>query len=57
MLYTITTSFKTDRLYTRTDRIDSDTPKEAKMLALTKLMEEHPDAVEIRQRAQKSHNV
>ena len=54
MLYTITTGFKTDRLYIRTDRIEADNPKEAKKIIFDILMKEHPDAVNITQRAQKT---
>lgn len=54
MLYTITTGFKTDRMYGRTDRIEADDPKKAKKIVLDMLMEEHPDATNISQRAQKS---
>lgn len=54
MLYTITTGFKTDRWYGRTDRVEADDPKKAKKIVLDMLMEEHPDATNISQRAQKS---
>lgn len=54
MLYTITTGFKTDRMYARTDRVEADNPKEAKKIVLDMLMKEHPDATGISQRAQKS---
>lgn len=55
MIYTITTGFRTDRLYSRTDTIMADNPKAAKELILNIIMKEHPDATDIRQRAQKSH--
>ena len=54
MLYTITTGFKTDRMYGRTDKVEADNPKEAKKIVLDMLMKEHPDATSISQRAQKS---
>ena len=55
MMYTVTTQFRTDRLYSITDRIDAQSPKEAKYIAFKSLIEKHPDALDIRQRAQKSH--
>lgn len=55
MMYTVTTQFRTDRLYSITNRIDAQSPKEAKYIAFKSLIEKHPNALDIRQRAQKSH--
>lgn len=55
MLYTITTRYKADRLYVSTDRIEAETPQEAKEIASRGILESDPDAKITWQRAQKSH--
>lgn len=55
MMYTITTQFRTDRLYSITNKIQAADPKAAKAIAAAELLKLHPDAKEIKQRAQKSH--
>ena len=55
MMYTITTQFRTDRLYSITTKIQAADPKSAKAIAAAELLKLYPDAKEIKQRAQKSH--
>lgn len=55
MMYTVTTYFKLERLYHITEKIEAENPKEAKKIALVKVLSSNPEATNIRQRAQKSH--
>ena len=55
MLFTVTTYFKLERLYHITEKIEAETSKEAKEIALSKVLISNPSASSIRQRAQKSH--
>lgn len=55
MLYTVTIHYKTDRGYTHRNRVEANSPQEAKEIALRGLLESKPGAKIIRQRAQKSH--
>lgn len=55
MMYTVTTYFKLERLYHITEKIEAENPKEAKRIALVKVLSSNPEATNIRQRAQQSH--
>ena len=57
MMYTVTTYFKLERLYHITERVEAESPKEAKRIALVKVLSSNPEATNIRQRAQQSHKV
>ena len=54
MLYTVTTHYKKERLYSCTYRVEANSPNEAKEIALRMLLETSPNATEISQRAQRT---
>ena len=54
MMFTVHTSYKSNRLYVRTDKIEADSKETAKAIAWERILADHPNALLDSHNARKS---